>query len=443
MRLQVQKIQRILVVRLIIRIETNIFNDEFINYILSGLNYELIVARRIAFSERKGSMIARPIIRLALVGVALGFAVMVIALSIVTGFKKEISEKVIGFGSHIQISKYAENNSFETQSIQNDTSLIHILKRNPSISHVQVFASKAGILKSGDEIGGVVAKGIGSDFDWSFFKSRMIEGNIFTVSDTGKTDDIIISSNIARKLKLHSGDQVIMYFIQQPPRARKFNIAGIYETGLEEFDNLYLICDIEHIRKLNDWAADEVGGVEITVKDFSKLDEVGNQVYNGISADLNARTIKEIYPQLFDWLGLQNINAIVIIILMIIVAAINMISALIIIILERVHFIGTIKSLGAANSSVRKIFIYVAGFLIGRGLLWGNIIGIGLCLLQQEYGILQLDQASYYISRVPIHLSVLNLIILNAGTLFICVGMMILPTVIISRISPLKALRFS
>jgi len=407
------------------------------------LNYELIVARRIAFSERKGNMIARPIIRLALIGVALGFTVMVLALSIVTGFKKEISKKVIGFGSHIQISKYAENNSFETQAIQNDSSLISELKLNPEISHIQVFATKAGILKSGDEIGGVVAKGVGKDFDWSFFKSRMVDGKIFNLNIKERTDEVIISSNIARKLRLRAGDHVIMYFIQQPPRVRKFLISGIYETGLEEFDNLYLICDIRHIQKLNDWNQGDVGGIEITVKDFNKIDEVGDQVYAQISSDLNARTIKEIYPQLFDWLGLQNINAIVIIILMTIVAAINMISALIIIILERVNLIGNLKAMGAGNYSIRKIFVYVAAFLIGRGLLWGNIVGIGLCLLQQKFGLLTLDQTSYYISKVPIDLSILNLVLLNVATLCVCLVMMILPTFMITRISPLKALRFS
>ncbi len=407
------------------------------------MNYELIVARRIAFSERKGNMIARPIIRLALIGVALGFTVMVLALSIVTGFKKEISKKVIGFGSHIQISKYAENNSFETQAIQNDSSLISELKLNPEISHIQVFATKAGILKSGDEIGGVVAKGVGKDFDWSFFKSRMVDGKIFNLNIKERTDEVIISSNIARKLRLRAGDHVIMYFIQQPPRVRKFLISGIYETGLEEFDNLYLICDIRHIQKLNDWNQGDVGGIEITVKDFNKIDEVGDQVYAQISSDLNARTIKEIYPQLFDWLGLQNINAIVIIILMTIVAAINMISALIIIILERVNLIGNLKAMGAGNYSIRKIFVYVAAFLIGRGLLWGNIVGIGLCLLQQKFGLLTLDQTSYYISKVPIDLSILNLVLLNVATLCVCLVMMILPTFMITRISPLKALRFS
>ena len=288
-----------------------------------------------------------------------------------------------------------------------------------------------------------MAKGIGADFDWSFFNTKMVEGETFLVSDTGKTDKIILSSGIARKLKLHSGDKVLMYFIQEPPRVRKFEIAGIYETGLEEFDNLYIICDINHIRKLNDWNNDEVGGIEISVKDFNNLSKVTDKVYSEINVDLNAKSINEIYPQLFDWLGLQNINAVVIIFLMILVAAINMISALIIIILERVRFIGTLKSLGASNASVRKIFVYVASFLILRGLMWGNIIGVGLCLLQQNFGLVKLDQASYYISQVPIDLSLLNLLILNTGTILICTLMMIVPTMIITKVSPLKALRFN
>jgi lipoprotein-releasing system permease protein len=407
------------------------------------LNYELTIAKRIAFSERKGGMVTRPIIRLALIAVALGFAVMVITLSVVTGFKKEISTKVIGFGSHIQINSFAENNSFETKKIRNDSVLLSVLKAIPDVSHIQVFATKAGILKSGDEIGGVVAKGIGSDFDWQFFKASLIEGDSFTVQDNRINNEIIISQNMSKKLKLSSGDDVIMYFIQDPPRARKFRVKGIYETGLEEFDNLYLLCDIAHIQKLNDWEAGDVGGIELSLKNFKTLDETGNTVYSAISADLNARTIKELYPQLFDWLGLQNINAIVIIILMISVAVINMISALLIIILERVRMIGLFKSLGATDLSVRKIFIYVSVYLIGRGLLWGNIIGIGLCLLQMQFGILSLDQASYYISKVPVAISISSLLMLNAGTLLICVTMMIIPTLIITKISPLRALRYT
>ncbi len=407
------------------------------------MNYELFIARRIVFSKRDNTTISRPIVRLALISVSLGFAVMIVALAVVSGFKKEIRDKVIGFGAHIQISNYDENNSYETKPIDRNQPSVRSLKNIPEINHVEVFATKAGIIKTGDELQGVVAKGIGSDFDWSYFKNKLIAGNYFTVNDSAKSDAVLISKNISKKLNLKVGDPLVMYFIQKPPRVRKFKITGIYETGLEEFDDLYVFCDLAHIQKLNDWNVNQVGGFEITIKDFDKLDETGAKVYSTISSDLNARTIREIYPQIFDWLNLQDVNGIIIIALMLIVAGINMISALIIIILERVNMIGTLKALGASGFSVRKIFLYVASFLIGRGLLWGNIAGIGLVLLQKYFHFLHLDQQSYYISYVPVNLSLFHIFSLNLGTLIVCVIMMILPTLMITKISPLKALRFS
>jgi lipoprotein-releasing system permease protein len=407
------------------------------------LNYELFIARRIVFSKQDRQMISRPIVRIALVSVALGFAVMILALAIVTGFKKEIRDKVIGFGAHIQISNYDENNSYETKPVDRNQPSVQQLKSIPGINHIQVFATKAGIIKTKDELQGVVAKGIGSDYDWSYFGKKMIAGNYFTVNDSVKTDAALISKNISKKLNLKVGDDLIMYFIQQPPRVRKFRITGIYETGLEEFDNLYVFCDLGHIQKLNDWKNDQVGGFEITINDFDKLDETGKTVYSSISSDLNARTIREIYPQIFDWLNLQDVNGIIIIVLMLLVAGINMISALIIIILERVNMIGTLKALGSESFSIRKIFVYVASFLIGRGLLLGNIAGIAIVLIQKYFHLIHLDQESYYISYVPVHMPVFFLAMLNLGTIVTCVTMMILPTIIITKISPLKALRFS
>jgi lipoprotein-releasing system permease protein len=406
------------------------------------LNYELFIARRIVFSKQDKS-ISRPIVRIARISVALGFAVMILALAVVTGFKKEIREKVIGFGAHIQISNYDENNSYETKPIDRNDPSVRSLAANPEINHIGVFATKAGIIKTKDELQGVVAKGIGSDYDWSYFGKKIIKGTFFIVADSVKSDAAIISKNIAKKLNLDVGDDLIMYFIQQPPRVRKFKITGIYETGLEEFDNLYVFCDIAHIQKLNDWSPKQVGGFEITIKDFDRLDETGRAVYSSISSDLNARTIREIYPQIFDWLNLQDVNGIIIIVLMLIVAGINMISALLIIILERVNMIGILKSLGSENISVRRVFIYVASFLIGRGLLWGNIVGAGLVALQKYFHLVHLDQQSYYISYVPVDVSFFFLLLLNLGTIVCCVAMMILPTLVITKISPLKALRFS
>ena len=388
-------------------------------------------------------MISRPIVRIALAGVALGFAVMIVTLAIVTGFKIEIRDKVIGFGSHVQISNYDENNSYETKPIERSDSFETALSNIEGVKHVQEFATKAGIIKTETEIEGVVAKGVAKDYDWTYFKNHLVEGEIFSVNDSSKSDAVLISKNLSKLLKLKVGDGLVMYFIQQPPRARKFHISGIYETGLEEFDNKFVFCDIAHIRKLNDWNEKQTGGYELSVKDFSKLDEVASDVYNMTPSYLNARTIRDLYPQIFDWLGLQDINGVIIIVLMLVVSGINMISALLIIILERVNLIGMLKALGAVNFSVRKTFLYVAAFLIGRGLLIGNIVGIGLCLLQKQTGLIHLDQSSYYISYIPINLSIPDILLLNAGTLLICVAMMILPTLIITKITPLKALRFN
>jgi len=388
-------------------------------------------------------MISRPIVRIALAGVALGFAVMIVALAIMSGFKKEIREKVIGFGSHIQISNYDENNSYETKPIERSDSFADVLSKVEGVKHVQEFATKAGIIKTQTEIEGVVAKGVGKDYDWTYFKKHLVEGNTFSVKDSVKSDAVLISKNLAKRLSLKVGDGLVMYFIQQPPRARKFHISGIYETGLEEFDNRFIFCDIGHIKKLNDWNGTQTGGYELSLNDFDKLEEVGNWVYNITPSYLNARTIRELYPQIFDWLGLQDVNGVIIVVLMLIVSGINMISALLIIILERVNLIGMLKALGAVNFSVRKVFLYVAAFLIGRGLLIGNIIGIGLCFIQKQFGLIHLDQQSYYLSFIPINISPLDILLLNAGTLIVCVAMMILPTLIITKISPLKALKFS
>lgn len=406
------------------------------------MNYELFIARRIVFSKKDKTLISRPIVKIAVISVGLGFAVMILSLAIVSGFKKEIRDKVIGFGSHIQIGNYDENNSYETKPIERNEPSILNLKSMPGIRHIQVFATKAGIIKTDNELQGVVAKGIGSDFDRSYFGKKITQGSFFLVNDSIKSNDVVISKKISKKLGLHVGESLVMYFIQQPPRARKFTITGIYETGLEEFDDLYVFCDLAHIQQLNDWNSSQVGGFEIAINEFDQLDEMGNQVYSSISTDLNAKTIREIYPQLFDWLNLQDVNGVIIILLMLLVAGINMISALIIIILERINMIGTLKSMGAVNFSIRKIFIYVALFLIGRGLLWGNIVGIGLVLLQKHFHLVHLDQQSYYLSFVPVNISFVYGLILNAGTVLVCLFMMVLPTLIITKISPLKALRF-
>ena len=407
------------------------------------MNLELFIAKRLAFSKDKKNFTTKPIIKIALAGVAIGFAIMLIAISIVTGFKKEIRNKVIGFGSHIQVSNYDGNNSFESRPINSDQKFIQALKSNPQIKHIQIFATKPAIVKSKDQIEGVVAKGIAKDFDWKYFHDHLIAGTIFSSNDSIASDSIVISEVLSKKLKLKVGDDLITFFIQQPPRARRFHIAGIYNIGLEEFDKLYMFCDIGQIQKLNDWSKNQIGGFEITLNDFNQLDQVGKEIYDQTPSELNSRTIKEIYPQIFDWLGLQNINAIIIITLMIIVSGMNMISALLIIILERINMIGMLKALGSPNVSVRKIFIYLAGFLIGKGLFWGNVIGLALIFLQSKFKLMGLDEQSYYISHVPIDFSITYFLLLNVGTLIVCLLMMIVPTLIITKIKPLSAIRYS
>lgn len=407
------------------------------------MNYELFIAKRIIFGDNAENKISKPIVRIAIMGVALGLAVMLLAIAIVTGFQKEIRNKVIGFGGHILIANYDSNSSYEVKPIDKKQDFYPSLNTFSGVKHIQIFATKAGIIKTNDAIEGIVLKGIGSDFDWNFFKNKIVEGNPFLVNDSLKSNAVLISKYTAQRLKLKVGNDLLVYFIQQPPRMRKFKVSGIYETGLEDFDKIYVLCDIAHIQKLNDWTENQVGGFEVLINDFNQIDEMGKKVYAAIGYNLNAKTIKEIQPQIFDWLGLQNINVIIIIVLMVLVAGINMISALLIIILERTQMIGIIKALGAKSWSIRKIFLYTASYLIGVGLLFGNFIGIILCLLQKYFGIVTLDQSSYYVSVVPIHFSIPVILLLNAGTLVVCVVMLIVPSYIITKITPIKAIRFS
>jgi lipoprotein-releasing system permease protein len=408
------------------------------------LNFELFIAGRIV-SKSKANF-SKPIVRLGIISVALGLSVMIISVAIVTGFQQQIRDKVIGFGSHITITNFQVNTSYEPSPVSVNQPFYSALDSIPGIQHIQVFATKAGIIKTDDQIEGVILKGIGSDYDWSFFDQKMVFGNRFQVNDTAITDDFIISKSLASRLKLKAGDPLRMYFVindEMQPRGRKFNISGIFETGLEEFDKLYVLGDIGHIQKLNNWNEDEVGGFEILIDDYSKIDEMGELVYNFIGYNFESKTIKQLQPQIFEWLSLQDINVVVIIALMVLVAGITMISTLLILILEKTNMIGLLKAFGTQNRSIRKVFIYNAVYIIGKGLLWGNLIAIGLCITQLKTGIFKLNQESYYISEVPVNLQFSHLFIINIGTLIICTLMLIIPTFIITRISPLKAIRYS
>ena len=416
---------------------------------MNQMNLPYFIAQKLIRGRSHGTSFSRPINVIAIVGISTGLAVMILAVAILTGFKQQIREKVVGFGSNIQILNFDSNISFETVPVSTNQDFIPKIRALPGIKHLEIFATKAVIIKTDDAIQGVVLKGIGADFDWNYFRSCMVEGKVFKVNDSVKTNQVIISRKIANMLKLKTNDTISMYFIQEPPRSRRFIISGIYETSLEEFDKIYVFCDIGHIRKLNGWADDQVSGFEIFINDFDKLEEMTQEVRDVIGYKLNEKdiklkvtNIKIRYPQIFDWLNFQDINVIIIIILMLVVAGFNMISGLLILILEKTNMIGVLKALGSEDKMIRRIFIYQAGYLIVKGLFWGNLIGIGIAFLQLKTGLLTLDASSYYIKTVPINLQIGQILLLNAGSMIAIILMLLIPSHLVSRITPVKAIRY-
>jgi lipoprotein-releasing system permease protein len=414
------------------------------------MNTELFITRRIISDRRDSNRISRPIVSIAIIGIALGIAAMIISTAVVTGFKNQIRDKVVGFGAHIQIVNMGSNTSYETTPVKKEQVFLPELRALPGIKHIQVFGTKAGIIKTADEIQGVVLKGVGQDFDWQFFRENLVDGELFTVSDSVKTNKVLISKYLSELLKLRVNNSFVMYFIQDPPRIRKFTVAGVYETSLEDFDKLFILADIGHIQKLNNWTSDQVSGFEISINNFHNLDQITWEVQDIVGFDLNedglrlrVQSITDKYPQIFDWLNLQDLNVWIILVLIFLVSGFNMVSGLLILILERTNMIGILKALGTNNWSIRKVFLYHSAYLISKGLLWGNLIGIGLCLLQYYFGIIPLDQSSYYLTEVPINLNFFTIVALNAGTLFLTVLMLLVPSYLISRISPVKSIRFN
>jgi lipoprotein-releasing system permease protein len=413
------------------------------------MNFPYFIAQRLIKGRREDTSFSRPINVIAIIAIAMGLAVMILAVEILTGFKQEIRNKVVGFGSNIQIVNFDSNISFETTPISDKQDFVPKIKALPGIKHVEVFATKAGIIQTDRDIQGVVLKGVGSDYDWSYFSSNMVEGSVFHVNDSARTNEVIISKKIADMLMLKTGDSFLMHFIQDPPRVRKFVISGIYETSLEEFDKIYVFCDIGQIQRLNGWSPDQVSGFEIYIDDFNEIDQKTSEVRDIIGYRITEETpkfkvtnIRSRYPQIFDWLNFQDMNVIIIIILMLVVAGFNMISGLLILILEKTNMIGILKALGSDDRTIRRVFLYQAAYLIGKGLLWGNLIGIGLAFLQLKTGLITLDPSSYYLKTVPVNLDPVHIILLNAGTMAAIIIMLLVPSQLISRITPVKAIRY-
>lgn len=416
------------------------------------MNIDLYIARRIFSAKENRNKLSHRIVNIALFGIVLGLVVLILSVAIVTGYKSEVGRKVIGFGSHLQIVNLDSNQSFETSPISQNQPFINDLKNIEGIRHVQVFATKPGIIRTDDEIQGVVLKGIGPDFDWSFFQENKVAGEPFQVQDTIRSNKVWVSKQMADLLKLNLGDDLNMFFInasEAVPRQRKFQLAGIYKTSLEEFDRMFVLVDINHIRKLNNWKNDEVSGFEILVNDFKQLSEQEKAVHNLLLRNtkpeepvLQVISIKEKYRHIFDWLSLLDMNVWVILVLMVLVAGFNMVSSLLVIILERTQMIGILKAMGARNWSIRKVFLYFSLLLILKALVLGNILGIGICLIQQYTHVIKLDPSSYYLEYVPINLSVWHILLLNVGTVLITILMLLLPSYFITKVSPEKTIRF-
>ncbi len=409
----------------------------------------LFIAKRLTLNKENRSSFSGPIIRISVIGIALSLAVMIIAVATVTGFKNEIRRKIIGFGSHIQIINYDANNSFETEPVLKNQSFLPLLSSTPGVRHVQVFATKPGIIKTKSDIQGAIVKGVGSDFDWSFFSANLVEGSVFAVNDSSKTDKVLISKYFSDLLKLKPGDRFAMYFINDQPRGRSFTVSGIYRTSLMEFDKQFILADIGHLQSLNNWDSTQVSGFEILINDYSDLDQVSAEVFNiaGVSfnpdgSKLRVINIRERYPQIFDWLGLIDKNVWVLLGLMLIVSAFNMISGLLIIILDRTTMIGILKALGMNNRGVRNVFLYQSVYLMVKGLFYGNLVGIGICLLQHYLKVLKLNPESYFLEYVPVNINLTQLLVLNIGTLLITLVILTLPSMVIARISPSRTIRF-
>ena len=416
------------------------------------MNFPLFIARRI-YSDHIGDQqkVSKPAIRIAVAGVAIGLAVMIISVCVVLGFKHTIRDKVVGFGSHIQVANfYTLQSSAIDQPIAIGDSMMNVLKKTEGVKHVQRFAMKQGILKTDNDFLGVMFKGVGPEFDSTFIHKSMVEGSIPHFSDQQSTNRILISKDMASKLRVKAGDRIFAYFIGEGGvRTRRFTISGIYQTNLAQYDKTTCFCDLYTARKLNAWTDDMVTGAELTVNDFKQLGTTANDIINRVNRTqdqygntFSSKTIRELSPQIFSWLDLLDLNVWIILAIMTAVAVVTMISGLLIIILERTTMIGVLKALGARNSTVRHTFLWFAAFIIGKGLLIGDALALALILLQKFTGFAKLDPQTYYVDVVPVELDWTLIVALNVATMLIALFVLIAPSYLVSHIHPAKSMRY-
>ncbi len=414
------------------------------------MHFPLFIAKRLYSEQGDKRKVSRPAIHIATAGVAIGLAVMIISVCVVLGFKHTIRDKVIGFGSHIQVADFLTLQQMEQYPIVIDDSMIDVLKHIPDVAHVQRFAMKEGILKTDSDFLGVAFKGVGPEFDSTFIHNNMVEGSIPPFSDSVSHNKILVSQLMADKLHLKSGQRIFAYFFDNNGvRTRRFTIAGIYQTNLKKYDETIVFTDLYTAVKLNGWESDQASGAELSVNNFDNVDMVESRVISKVKGTVDhygetysSATIKELNPQIFQWLDLMDLNVWIILALMLIVAGVTMISGLLIIILERTSMIGILKALGARNKTIRHTFMWFAVFIIGKGMLIGNVLSLGLLALQQAFGIIKLDAQTYYVSTVPVEINALYIVALNVATLLISVFMLVAPSYLISHIHPAKSMRY-
>jgi len=415
--------------------------------LIINLNYELFIAKRIIAGKEYKNSISSPIIKIAITAIALGVIIMLVAIATANGLQLKIREKIAGFNGHVQIVNYDNNNSeVSVVSIDKNQDFYPKFEGISGIKNIQIFASKAGILRTKNDFEGIVFKGVSTDYDWSFFDEYLLAGRVPNLN-LSRTKEVLLSKTIVDRLQLKLNDTILSTYIKNTantlPANRKYTLVGIYNTGFAQFDKSIMIGDIREVQRLNKWNKNQIGGFEVLLDNFDELDQKGDQIYRQIGAKLNSKTIVESYPTVFEWIKLFDNNVWFIIAIMILVASINMITALLVLILERVQMIGILKALGSNNWAIRKVFLYNASYLVLKGLLWGNSIGLALLMFQKYSGIISLNPETYYVSEVPIHISISTILLLNIGTLVMCFLMLIIPSFIITKINPAKSIKFA
>jgi lipoprotein-releasing system permease protein len=410
------------------------------------LNYELFIAKRIIAAKQYKSSISSPIIKIAISAIAVGIIVMMIAIATGFGLQEKIREKLSGFNGHIQITNFDNNNSEITLNpVSINQDFYPKFTNIKNIENVQVFATKGGIIRTETDFEGIILKGVAKDYNWTFFNEYLVEG-VLPDFNNDVTNDVLISKEISNRLHINLGDTFNILFVKEDPSkapwVRVVTAVGIYNSGFQDFDENFVIADIRHIQKMNRWEDDQVGGFEVLIKNFDEIGLKSNQIYKETASTLNSQSIIEKYPGIFEWISLFDNNIYLIIVIMILVAGINMITALLVLILERTQMIGILKALGSTNTSIRKVFLYNAGYLVLKGLFWGNLIGLSILLTQKYFGIITLNPETYYVNEAPVYIDFWYILLLNFSTLLLCILMLIVPTLLISKIEPVKSIKF-